>query len=192
MARIIFNAATRIWGAVSDWTELLWDVAIDWLWPPDYGQQREEIPQRINGKRIYVASRTRHAYRWREARAYGYPVCSTWIDEAGEGESPCLSDLWDRCVLEASTADALVVYRERGEVLKGAYVEVGAALSSGVPVYAVGCSDVTFINHPLVRQVPTLELAMAAALAHSPGVGQRLRGIARQSIHEGTSEEAWA
>ncbi len=91
---------------------------------------------------IYIASKTQHAQRWRFLRdAVGYPIISTWIDEAGEGETSDWSDLWERCVREASTATALIVYREPDEVLKGGWIEVGAALAAGVPVFAVGIDE---------------------------------------------------
>ncbi|HEX2554191.1 MAG TPA: hypothetical protein VHL98_10845 [Microvirga sp.] len=111
---------------------------------------------------IYIASKTTHAARWRDLRSAGLPIISTWIDEAGKGETACFADLWRRCVSEAASADALIVYREPGEVLKGAFVEVGAALASGKPVYAVGCDEFSFVNHRLVRSAPTLDAAISA------------------------------
>lgn len=102
---------------------------------------------------IYFASKTKWAPRWREYRAQGIPVISSWIDEAGVGETSDFADLWVRCISEASRADALIVYRESGEILKGAFIEVGAALANGRRVFAIGCQDLSFVNHPLVTQV---------------------------------------
>ena len=113
---------------------------------------------------IYIASKTTHAPRWRDLRADGVPINSTWIDEAGVGETACFTDLWRRCVDEAGAADALIVYREPGETLKGAFVEVGAALSVGTPVYAVGCDEYSFVNHERVTRCPSLEHALKCAL----------------------------
>lgn len=96
------------------------------------------------GGGIYTASKTRHADKWKILRAEGWPIASTWIDEAGAGETACFTDLWRRCVWEASQADALLLYREPEDVLKGALVKIGAALSNGVPVYAIGCEEFTF------------------------------------------------
>lgn len=50
-------------------------------------------------------------------------------------------DLWQRCLREATNADVLLVYMEPGETLKGAWIEVGAALAAGVPVIGVGIGD---------------------------------------------------
>src|SRR5689334_21817984 len=89
--------------------------------------------------RIYVASKTKHAGKWLEFRDRGYNIISTWIDEAGPGQSKSLSDLARRCIEEAKSADVLIVYAEEGDTpLKGAYIEIGAALANNIPIYAVG------------------------------------------------------
>ncbi len=114
---------------------------------------------------IYVASKTAHAMMWRTYRLNGWPIISTWIDEAGVGESASLEDLWRRCIDEAKGARAVLLYREPGEVLKGAFVEAGAALANGVPVHAVGCGEFSFVNHRLVTQHATLDDALRALSA---------------------------
>lgn len=99
---------------------------------------------------IYVASKTRHAPMWRKLRSEGgYNIISTWIYEAGVGETSDWVDLWSRCIAEASSADFLIVYSEPGDILKGAWVEVGAALSNGKPVFGIGCEHFSVRNHPL-------------------------------------------
>jgi len=111
---------------------------------------------------LYIASKTVHAPKWRELRdSHGYLIISTWIDEAGPGETSSFSDLWRRCVAEASSAAALLVYAEPGEILKGGLVEVGAALGNRVPVFAVGTQPGwSFVNHPLVTECATLDDAL--------------------------------
>lgn len=122
-----------------------------------------DMGKRSAGPRIYMASKTAHAPRWRQLRAEGVPIISTWIDEAGKGETADFTDLWERCVDEAATATAVIVYREPGEVLKGAFVEVGAALSMGVSVYAVGCDEFSFVHHAGVTRFDSLAAALEAA-----------------------------
>lgn len=101
---------------------------------------------------IYTASKVIHAGMWLSYRHRGWPIIATWIDEAGEGESASLEDLWVRCIKEASSAAVVLLYCEPGETLKGALVEVGAALASGVPVLVVGDVQASWVNHPLVKQ----------------------------------------
>ena len=126
---------------------------------------------------IYTASRTHHANKWKSARARGEPIISTWIDEAGAGGSPSLSDLWVRNINEAVSADALVVLIERDDFpLKGALVEIGAALAAGNPVFVVLDPDIqleersmrpvgSWLRHPLVSFQYTLYDAFKAAKA---------------------------
>lgn len=116
--------------------------------------------------RIYMASKTKHADKWKALRAGGVNIISTWIDEAGAGESSDLGELAMRCILEASRhVDRVILYAEEGDVLKGAYIEVGAALARGVPVYAVGpviSQTSAFRHHPLWFEGGTLEEALTS------------------------------
>ena len=128
------------------------------------------------GQGIYIASRAEHGAEWRALREEGSPIISTWIDECGAGETSDWPHLWDRCVREASSCAALVIVRKPDETLKGALVEAGAALSHGVPVYAVGLEGHSFLKHPLVTPCEDLGAALdkaehAAALAVLKSVG---------------------
>lgn len=114
----------------------------------------------MGARTIYMASKTAHAPLWRRLRADGFPIISTWIDEAGKGETACFTDLWRRCVDEAAAADAVIVYRQPDEVLKGAFVEVGAALAVGTPVYAIGCDEFSFVHHAGVTRCRSLAEAL--------------------------------
>lgn len=116
---------------------------------------------------IYIASKVKHAGDWRALRdEEKAPIISTWIDEAGEGESGDLADLWRRCIGEASSAGALVIYRLPDEVLKGAWVELGAALASGVPVFAVGLDGFTIAHDSRIRHFSGFSEAFNAAWAY--------------------------
>lgn len=131
--------------------------------PAPQASQDELVPSSSHRRGIYIASKTKHADRWRRLRDdAGLPIISTWIDEAGAGESGDLSDLWRRCILEASTASALVLYREPDDVLKGGWVELGAALACGVPVFAVGIEEFTIARDKRIRHFATLDAALAA------------------------------
>jgi hypothetical protein len=116
--------------------------------------------------RIYIASKTKHAPLWRRARAAGAPIISTWIDEAGPGESADLRDLARRCIFEARECSILIVFGQKGDVLKGALMEVGAALAGNVPVFVVGdCEGYksAVASHPCWFPVATLAQAFLSA-----------------------------
>lgn len=113
---------------------------------------------------VYVASKTRHAEMWKMLRERGLPVVSSWIDEAGACRST--SESWERFVAECRGAAALILYAEEGDRLEGALVEVGAALSAGVPVLAVGpvaMGRFPFVRHPLVTTCSSLDEAVLLA-----------------------------
>lgn len=103
---------------------------------------------------VYIASKTKHAAKWKALRDSGVPIISTWIDEAGEGETKSYEDLWRRCISEAMTAERFVIYAEPGEILKGALVEMGAAIAAGTPVFSVGD-----IGKPLWESILTTKCA---------------------------------
>lgn len=119
--------------------------------------------------RIYVCSKTYHAPMWRQLRdelalgSAGHRIISTWIDEVEPGETKDRADLARRCIDEASTADRLIIYRELGDLLKGGFIEIGAALASKVEVVYVGPNDLgsVFSWHPLWRSVSMVSQAIA-------------------------------
>ena len=121
---------------------------------------------------FYVASRVRHAAMWLQLRALGYPITSTWIDEAGEGQTTDFADLWTRIISEVTASDWLLLFAVPDDVpLKGALVEVGAALAAGRQVVAVlpaiqleprSMRPIgSWLNHPLVSTAETIGDAIA-------------------------------
>ena len=97
---------------------------------------------------IYVASKTKYADEWKQCRdETGYPVSSSWIDEAGEGETLSFADLWQRCIYESANSAATVVIKRENDVLKGAFSEVGAALSHDKIVFGFGMEEYCISKH---------------------------------------------
>ncbi|CAH1690928.1 conserved hypothetical protein [Hyphomicrobiales bacterium] len=129
-------------------------MTVDQSWMTDTG-----------GEGIYIASKAIHGPRWRELRASGVPIISTWIDEAEVGLTNDWSDLWVRSAKEAAAARALILFRLPEEQHAGALIEAGCAIRQGRPVFAVGWDHASFRHHPLVRAVDTLEEALDLALA---------------------------
>lgn len=113
--------------------------------------------------RIYVASRTHHAAVWKTYRLSGAPIISSWIDEAGAGETKDWGDLWNRCRDEIRSATGFLFYAKASDVpLKGAFVELGIALDVGVPIVAVAPDEVlgNLAKHPLIHRDEWLGEAM--------------------------------
>ena len=113
---------------------------------------------------IYTASKTKYAPMWRLFKELGMNINSTWIYEAGVGESKSFSDLWIRCINEASQCDRLVLYAlDQDPPLKGAFVECGAALAAGKELHAfvdVGLRQLSFFKHPQVRLYQPNEISI--------------------------------
>lgn len=133
---------------------------------------------------FYVASRASIPERpamWRFKRDHGLRIISTWIDEAGEGETACQTDLWRRIDREIAEASSLILYVEPNDFpLKGALIEVGMALGRSKRVLVVAPDVVldkptmrplgSWAAHPLVTFHPTIEHAANHAYATIGGV----------------------
>lgn len=124
---------------------------------------------------IYVASRASTPERsqmWRDLRAAGWYITSSWIDEAGPGQTANFTELWSRIEGEIRGSQGLIIYAEPEDFpLKGAYIEAGIALGAGLPVAVVmpgveleprSCRPMgSWIQHPKVTVCATLEDARA-------------------------------
>lgn len=129
---------------------------------------------REEGHGFYVASRASVPERpatWRRFREDGWPIVSTWIDEAGEGETADNGELWQRIDREIASCAGLILYVAADDFpLKGTYIEVGMALARGKPV-AVVLDGVelqprslrplgSWAAHPLVKFYPSVLAAL--------------------------------
>lgn len=108
-------------------------------------------------KPIYVASRASVPERpamWRKLRdAHGWNITSTWIDEAGEGETGDFAELWTRIEAEIDKSEGLILFAKQADFpLKGALIEVGMAIGMRKPV-AVCLSGPPFLEARSLRPV---------------------------------------
>jgi len=90
----------------------------------------------------YIASRASLPERsaaWRRLRDVdGWKITSSWIDEAGIGETVDLGQLWERIESEIRRSERLVLYVEPDDFpLKGALIEVGMAIAHRIPIRVV-------------------------------------------------------
>ena len=126
---------------------------------------------------LYVASRTNRADLWLSYRTAGIPIISSWIDEAGEGQTANFSELWHRIQREISSSKGLLFYAHTDDApWKGAFVEVGMALALNKPVGIVVVGNVegrtmrpvgSWMLDDRVTRYETLDQAFKAMLAAS-------------------------
>jgi hypothetical protein len=119
------------------------------------------------GEPAYVASRAsipERAAMWRRLRdEEGFNIVSSWIDEAGPGQTDDMKELWHRIRDEIRASKGLVLYVEPGDLpLKGAFVEAGIAFALGIPIYVV-CRGIKDPRRDLGSWVHVV-----AGYAHSP------------------------
>lgn len=104
------------------------------------------------GLKVYVASKFEEKERVREVmnllRAVGHEITHDWTQVEQFTRLAAMKDL--RGVTDA---DVLVGIFEKPLKYKGAYVELGAALALGKPVYILGdaARKCIFLKHPNVR-----------------------------------------
>ena len=100
----------------------------------------------------------------------GWPIVSTWIDEAEIGQTADLEELWRRIVAEIDSSCGVILYAEPGDFpLKGAIVECGIAIGKGkkiglvLPGVALSVPGMrpigSWMMHPLVKICATVEKA---------------------------------
>lgn len=140
-------------------------------------------------KGIYVASRASVPARpqmWRSLRVQGWPIVSTWIDEAGEGETGDFTELWQRIHDEIAASCGVILYAEKADFpLKGAFIECGIALGMGKPVAVVLKFPLmdrsmrplgSWGNHPLVKICQSLDQARRYVESASAAPAQVAQG----------------
>jgi nucleoside 2-deoxyribosyltransferase len=120
-------------------------------------------------KKIYIASKTKHADKWLSLRNNGLNIISTWIDEAGEGQTIDKADLCRRCICESKDCDIMLIYAEAGDILKGAFIEMGAAIAYNKPVVLIGPvlqNNSVFASYSFVSFAQSIDEAILF-IAHS-------------------------
>lgn len=132
--------------------------------------------EEATGPRIYIASRASIPERsamWRSYRDAGVRMTSSWIDEAGEGQTADFAELWTRIHAEIVESDRLVLYAEAEDFpLKGALIEAGIALGLNKPVTVCLPGVVlngrtsrpigSWIQHPLVSRNDDIAALLSA------------------------------
>ena len=126
--------------------------------------------------RIYTASKLRHAPKWRDIcdKNSNFIFHARWLKHTrigtpdGPEHAPAF---WLQDQQDVKDSDALIVYAEKGDKLRGALVEVGMALAYGVPVILIGEHEdwATWRWHPGVHWVPDIDSAIEFVKEIVPG-----------------------
>jgi nucleoside 2-deoxyribosyltransferase len=114
--------------------------------------------------RVYTASKMKHAAMWRDLCTATPHVQfhARWLKHSAIGtpdDSGQASEFWMQDVRDA---DAVLVYVEPGDHLRGALVEAGMAIAYGIPVCVIGKHQDygTWQYHPMVTRVPDIQSAL--------------------------------
>lgn len=126
--------------------------------------------------KVYGASKLKHAELWLK-------LADEWIDDnihfiarwprfhvGTTPDAPCYAKVaWQHDLEDVSQSDIVMVYAEPDDKLRGALVEAGMALASGIPVIVVGDHPDygTWRYHPLVYIVDGLDEARVLLRAMS-------------------------
>lgn len=115
-------------------------------------------------KRVYFASKLGHGPRWRAITDPRIHAHARWLKHNQLGTpdtAEFASRFWVEDHEDVATADAVIVYGEEGEHLRGALVEAGIAIALKVPVYVIGdhADYGTWQYHPGVTRCATLDAA---------------------------------
>lgn len=135
---------------------------------PLYPSRRPAQPK---PPRVYIASSMRHGPLWQAwasahlEKSRGFRVISRWPVHAADelAETPGNAKLfWQHDIEDVLSADLLLCYAADGDTPRGALVETGVALASGIPVLAVGPATLlgTWIHHSGVYHVEDLTAAL--------------------------------
>jgi hypothetical protein len=116
---------------------------------------------------VYTASKLAKRAMWgrlaKEWEPLGIRFHARWYSQVDHGVEETAENaevFWVQDHEDAASADAILVYGEEGDHLRGALVEAGIGIALGIPVVVVGDFNYgTWIYHPGVTRVANLEEA---------------------------------
>lgn len=120
--------------------------------------------------KLYIASDIKHAKQWVSFRQICFPhivVVSSWIDFLKDGEPPGLTDYiikdsWRNNITDLALCDALMLYYEDGDSLRGSLFEAGIAFAMEKPIMFVGDKKALGTVAICFSHSPTLDDAVTA------------------------------
>lgn len=130
--------------------------------------------------RVYVAGKWEDRERVRKIQqwllAAGHEITCDWTchdfgPDGVKGNEEDFQAIALEDIEAVKRADAVVAVMERPYAYKGLYVEIGACLAQGTPVYVLGDAgdSCIFMHHPLVHKTTAFALAGLALLILAKG-----------------------
>lgn len=122
--------------------------------------------------KVYIASKMCHAERWRNAYEENphFHIVSRWpfLEPFIAPTEANARKFWQDDVADIQAADAVIVYAEEGEKLRGALVEAGIAIGLGKLVIVIGEHPDfgTWSHHPQVKRAPNFHAALVLVHEH--------------------------
>jgi nucleoside 2-deoxyribosyltransferase len=115
--------------------------------------------------RVYTASKLRHGAMWRAYADDRVHFHARWLVHNLHGtqaDPERATEFWIEDEHDVRCADAVIVYAEEEDKLRGALVEAGMAVAYGIPVIVIGSHPDygTWQYHPGVARADTLEQAI--------------------------------
>lgn len=125
--------------------------------------------------KLYTASTLRHADLWRRLRDEWPDIefTANWIDEKDNWSGPDIATVaqnaWVGNESNVSKSDAVLVYADMHDKLRGGLIEAGMGIVLRKFVIVVGShsSYGTWQYHPSVYRVPLMASARTLILAHA-------------------------
>lgn len=125
--------------------------------------------------KVYIASKLKYAERFRRYREQwrldNIDLHARWFDQAIIEQTSEVSPedfhiFWLVDEEDVKTSQALIIYGEKDDKLRGALVETGIAIAQGILVIVVGdCEDFgTWQYHPTVTRAGSFEHAKTMIL----------------------------
>lgn len=131
--------------------------------------------------RVYTASKLHHADKWRQLCASNTSVqChARWLKHIAMGTPDTAehaAEFWLQDEQDVCDADAVLVFAEGDDRIRGALVEAGMAIAYDIPVIVVGEHQDygTWQYHPGVTRAADLDDALRILAAIEPRYRKRV------------------
>ena len=116
-------------------------------------------------RKFYVSSKLKHGKIWTSSVALKGIITSSWIYTGELLDPETWGPMWDKYLEEIALCTDFVMYVEKGDVLRGALIEAGAAMMLEKPIQIIWDGEFdelraiagSWITHESVTIVKSIE-----------------------------------